>query len=177
MEFVDQAILRPNSQQTPLWHSDPFMGLVTQYKSFAYAFYDQITGRVNHEMNQGNMKVLLAAASYMPVVVMAEMLRNVLQGDSEETDDWGPGEWASLGLERSGLLAPKLDLLGDTVEDVQNNRAPGASQIGPTWSQADNMLESFQGRRSFSGEVESALPASALYRKWNNETAPAAEVS
>lgn len=168
MEFVDSAILRPNSQQTPLWHSDPFMGLITQYKSFAYAFYDQITGRISTELNNGNAKVLLAAASYMPVVIMAEMLRNVLQGDTEDTEEWGPSDWASLGLERSGLLAPKLDLLQDTVEDVERHRMPGASQIGPTWSQADNVIDSFQGRRDLGGEFEAALPASALYRKWND---------
>src|SRR5690606_36070105 len=37
LQFVDEAILRPNSQQVPLWHSDPYMGLVTQYKAFSYA--------------------------------------------------------------------------------------------------------------------------------------------
>src|SRR5690606_29982218 len=67
MDFVDGAILRPNSQQSPLWHSDPFMGLVTQYKSFAYAFYDQIVGRIDVEMRNGNAKVLLAAAAYLPI--------------------------------------------------------------------------------------------------------------
>src|SRR5690606_30625305 len=36
-QFVDEAILRPNTLQVPLWHRDPYLGLLSQYKAFGYA--------------------------------------------------------------------------------------------------------------------------------------------
>lgn len=168
MQFVDEAILRPNSQQVPLWHSDPYMSLLSQYKAFSYAIYEQILGRVNLELQNGNSKVVLAALAYVPLVIAAEMLRNVFQGDSEDTEDWGPGEYLSMGVERSGLYSPTFGAVHDVVEDVRAHRTPGSSLTGPTLGQARNVSQALQGRRDLGKEFESALPGSALYKKWND---------
>lgn len=168
MQFVDEAILRPNSQQTPLWHSDPYMSLMSQYKAFSYAIYEQILGRVNLELQNGNSKVVLAAMAYLPIVIAAELLRNVFQGDSDDTDDWGPGDYLTLGVERSGLYSPTVGALHDTYEDVQARRTPGSSLVGPSVSQARNIVAASQGRRDAGKEFEAALPGSALYKKWND---------
>lgn len=168
MQFVDEAILRPNSQQTPQWHSDPYMGLVTQYKAFGYAIYDQIMGRIDVELSNGNAKVLLAAGAYVPIVVMAEMLRNVAQGDTDDTEDWGPDDWLWLGVERSGLYSPQFGALESAVDDTREGRGPLASQIGPTASQARDLGKVAFGQRSAGKTFESALPGSTLYKKWND---------
>ena len=168
MQFVDEAILRPNSQQVPLWHSDPYMSLMSQYKAFSYAIYEQILGRVNLELQNGNAKVVAAALAYIPLVIAAEMLRNVFQGDSEDAEDWGPGDYLSLGVERSGLYNPTLGAAHDVFEDVKANRTPGSSLVGPTVSQARNVGAALEGRRDLGKEFESALPGSALYKKWND---------
>lgn len=176
MQFVDEAILRPNSQQVPLWHSDPYMRLFSQYKAFSYAIYEQILGRMNVELQNGNGKVALAAMAYLPIVIAAELLRNVFQGDSEDTDDFGPGDYLALGVERSGLHTPVAGVVHDTIEDVRSHRTPGSSQIGPTASQARNIVAATQGRRDLGKEFEAALPGSALYKKWNDgRSEPAAD--
>lgn len=168
MQFVDEAILRPNSQQTPLWHSDPYMSLLSQYKAFSYAIYEQILGRVNLELQNGNSKVALAAMAYLPIVIAAELLRNIFQGDEEDTDDWGPAEYLAMGVERSGLYSPTVGTVHDVVEDVRANRTPGSSLTGPTLGQARNIGQALEGRRDLGKEFESALPGSALYKKWND---------
>lgn len=176
MQFVDDAILRPNSQQVPQWHSDPYMGLVTQYKAFSYAIYDQIVGRIDNELKNGNSKVLLAAASYMPIIIAAEILRDVAQGDSEDKDEWGPDDYLLMGVEKSGLYSPAFGALTDAADDVRNDRLPGSSNIGPTASQARNVTQALSGHRDLGKEFESALPGSAWYRKWNDgPAAPAPE--
>lgn len=174
VQFVDESILRPNSQQVPLWHSDPYMSLLSQYKAFSYAIYEQIMGRVNLELQNGNSKVVLAALAYVPIVIAAELLRNVFQGDSEDTEDWGPGEYLALGVERSGLYSPRLAAAEDVVSDLQARRTPGSSMVGPTVSQARNVSGALQGRRDLGKEFEAALPGSALYKKWNDESRAAA---
>ena len=168
MQFVDDAVLRPNSQQVPQWHSDPFMGLVTQYKAFSYAIYDQIMGRIDTELKNGNAKVLLAAGAYVPIVIAAEILRDVVQGDGEDKDDWEADDWLKLGVEKSGLYSPVFGAAEGVVDDVRNDRLPGSSAVGPTASQARNVTQALTGSRDLGKEFESALPGSAWYRKWND---------
>lgn len=169
--FVDDAILRPNSTQRPLWHNDPYMGLITQYKAFGYAMYDQIMGRFWREMKHGNMGVMNAALGYVPVVLAAELTREFLQyGSSGNPDrtDWGPTEYLSLATRRTGLLGPKYDLVSSVRGDVQRKHFPGSSLAGPSVQQADNLVDAFEGRRDLGKEAEGALPASALYQHWDD---------
>lgn len=169
--FVDEAILRPNSQQAPLWHRDPFMGLVTQYKGFTYAIYDQITKRMGHELRHGNSWVVLAALAYLPIVLMAELLREYIQyfpDGKPNRKDWGAVDYTMHAAARTGLLGPKADVIGGLRGDIEGNRLPGSSQIGPTASQVSNLVDAFRGYRELDKEVESALPASAAWKHWND---------
>lgn len=169
LQFVNEAVLRTNSQQTPLWHSDPYMGLVTQYKSFGYAIYDQIGGRISRELQHGNHKVVLAMLSYLPIVIMGEMLRGLIQygmGGNPKRDDWGPMEYTMLGMERSGLfIDPAKRVALDAIQDAKAGRTPGSSQIGPTAGQAKNFVTT----RDYGGAFEEALPGSAAYKRWNDD--------
>lgn len=171
-QFVDEAILRPNSQQAPLWMSDPYMGIVMQYKMFAYAIWDQIGGRIGREITQGNMRVVVAALMYLPVIVMAELVREMIQTAGEGDDrrkDWGVLEYTKLAADRSGLLGPQYQIMGDIKGDIERSRLPGTSQLGPSVNQSSNVLDALQGRRDPGKEFESALPGSPLYRKWNDD--------
>lgn len=170
-QFVDEAILRPNSQQAPLWMSDPYMGIVVQYKMFSYAIWDQIGGRIGREITQGNMRVVVAALMYLPVIVMAELVREMIQTAGEGDDrrkDWGVLEYTKLAADRSGLLGPQYQIMGDIKGDIERSRLPGTSQLGPAINQGRNVLDALQGRRNPGKEFESALPGSPLYRKWND---------
>lgn len=177
-QFVDEAILRPNSLQVPLWHRDPYMGLLTQYKAFSYAIFDQISGRIGREMTHGNYRVMLAAMSYLPIVMAAELLRELIQYAGEgnpRRKDWGPDDYAALVVNRTGLLGPQADIIGDISGDVQRRNLPGTSQLGPTLGQAENAGDAFAGRRDLGKELEAALPGSAAWKKWNDTRVVGAE--
>lgn len=164
MQFVDEAILRPNSQQTPLWYSDPYVGLITQYKAFGYALYDQIGGRIAREWGQGNLKVLLPALAYLPVTVAAELLRELLQHGLEgnpKRKSWGPAEYTGLAIEKQlAMRGPHLEVQADIFKDFKQQRFPGKSQIGPTATQAVDVVDGGDNLKT----LESALPASSLWK-------------
>lgn len=172
MQFVDDAIVRPNSQQMPLWHKDPFMALVVQYKSFAYALYDQIGGRIGVEMKNNNSAVLLAAFAYVPIIIMAELLRGLIQtlGDGQPSHraGWGPEDYLWLGIERTGLLGPKYEVIDDVKGDMERRRLPGTSQLGPAAGQASKTLDALRGRGNLGKTFEDAMPASAMWKRWND---------
>lgn len=170
-QFVDEAILRPNSTQVPLWHSDPYMGLVTQYKAFGYAIYDQISSRVGRELNHGNFRVMLAALAYLPLALTAELVRELVQYGDEgnpQRKDWGVTDYTALAAERTGLLGPQAAIASDVKGDIGRRELPGTSQLGPTLGQAENAADAFEGRRSLGGEVKGALPASAAWKHRND---------
>jgi hypothetical protein len=169
MQFVDEAILRPNAQQTPMWHSDPYMGLVTQYKSFGYAIFDQIGGRIGREMRHGNPMVLLPTMAYLPVVLMAELMREFLQYGSEgnpKRKNWTAQEYGFLAFERSGFITPGADTAIDVWRDVHSGRTAGSSQLGPTGGQLRDASHQRAGRT-----FEKALPGQVIYSHWNDEEA------
>jgi hypothetical protein len=171
LQFVDEAVLRPNPQQTPQWHSDPYLGVVTQYKAFLYAMNDQIIARLNRESSLGNHTAYLSALAYLPVVLMAELLRELIQyaGDGNpRRKDWGAGDYVTLAVERSGLLGPSVALSIDTVGDAKQGRFPGVSQLGPTAGQVRNVLQSADNRRDWWPTFEEALPLSAGWKHWND---------
>ena len=166
-EFVDNAILRPNSTQQPLWYSDPYMGLITQYKAFGYAIFNQIGGRIAHEWKHGNHRVLLAALAYVPVGMVAELLREFIQYGFEghpKRAEWGATEYASMSAQRSGLFGPQTGTLSDIAGDIQYRRTPGTSLTGPMVGQASNIMDG----KNTAGDFESALPASPLWRNHIN---------
>lgn len=169
MQFVDEAILRPNAMQTPMWVSDPYMGLISQYKAFAYALYDQIYRRSAIEADRGNNRVFGAMLMYIPVVLAAEILREMIQnlGGDERRKDWGVMEYTALAAERTGLYSPRFDAAKDAWEDVERKKVPGTSQLGPTASQAGDVYDAFRGRRDLGEEFQRALPGAAVHRRWD----------
>lgn len=165
--FADEAVLRPNTMQAPLWHADPYMGLVTQYKSFGYAMWDQLGKRLVREAMFNNPGALGAAVAFLPVVIFAELLRELLMFGTDgnpKRAEWGPAEYGNLAVMRTGLLGPNAAMLEDLASDVQNKRLPGSSQIGPAASQAAGMVNALRGYGDLAQEVEETLPANPLYK-------------
>ncbi|MCA9642750.1 MAG: hypothetical protein KC492_18765, partial [Myxococcales bacterium] len=172
-QFIDEAILRPGSTQRPLWHSDPYMGLVSQYKGFAYAIWDQVGGRIAREWSKGNVAILMPALLYAPITIMVELMRELIQhgpeGDARRKD-WGPDDYLLMGVDRSNVFfSPRDRAIAQSINDVKNNRVFGSSQIGPTISQARDIYSAASAQRSAGKTFEDALPASPLWKRWNDD--------
>ena len=162
--WVDEAILRPNASQRPLWMSDPNYMLFSQYKAFMYAFNETILKRVKHELREGNVNPLLVAMMYAPVMLVAELLREALQHGPEgdpRREEWGPLEYMGHATKRAGLLGPR-EYVADAVNDVNYGSIPGASFLGPTVAQSRD----FYGDKPWSRVAVEALPGSGLYEDW-----------
>lgn len=161
--FVDEAILRPNAAQRPIWASDPHYMLMFHLKAFTYSFHDRILKRVAGEVAEGNYRPLLMLGSYMPMMVLIEMLRDTLQGDGDEKDDWDFGDWAGYSAERAGLLG--IAQFGvDAVQDVQYGNPFGLSWAGPTAEHAYTLFD--DGPGVF---VERGLPGQSIWKDWGDE--------
>jgi hypothetical protein len=164
VRFVDEAILRPNPSQRPLWASDPNYMLISQYKSFVYAFQATILKRIKRELDHGNFKVLLVAAAYTPIMLVAELFRELLQhgpeGD-ERRENWGVTDYMTHAYKRTGMLGTD-EFFVDASTDLNYGRLPGASFLGPTIAHARD----FDGDKPAKRVVVEALPGSSLYEDW-----------
>jgi hypothetical protein len=171
IQFIDEAVIRPNPQQTPQWFSDPYVGVFTQYKAFLYAMNDQIVRRLMHEFKHGNPAALLAIALYVPVALIAELVREGIQylgTGNPNRKDWGMTDYLWLATERTGLLGPKGELITGVHGDIEAGRLPVSAVVGPTVGQAKNIYAAAIGRRDMGKTFEEALPAAAAWRQWNN---------
>ncbi len=169
LRVVDESIIRPNSQMAPLWMADPYMGLVSQYKTFAYAMYDHIGVRLMHELENGNYRVAAAALAYFPVIVMAEMLRGALQygpGGNPQRKDWGLQQWGTLALDKSGFLEPNIGVFEGFKRDRQMGATPGSSLLGPTYQQLGETARFLGGSESAGRFAVHAAPAEPLLSHW-----------
>ena len=135
--FVDEAIVRPNAAERPIWASDPHWAIVWQLKSFYYAYGKNIVGGMIREgkarrgetdrYSDAIIPLLFGAALILPLTMIGWDLRErfkiglayALPGISpndpgvnyRRSRSVGPGEYSFEVLDRSGLLgAPALAL-------------------------------------------------------------------
>lgn len=169
--FVDEAVLRTDASQHPLFMNDPAFRLVTQYKQFTYAFGDQIIGRIMHELHYTNLHVLGPALAYLPITMAAEMLRGFAQygpGGNPNQEAWTPAEYAAFIWQRSGLGGPRATQL---VKGFQHESSGYAAflpdpDLGPTEAQLEDFMRTAEGKRSAEKTAVESLPASTLYQHW-----------
>lgn len=154
--FVDESILRPDAAMRPIWASDPHWMLVFHLKSFIYAFHDRILKRVNYEATQDNAKPALILQMYVPVMIAADMLRAVIQGNWEDDrENWDLETWIAHAYQRAGLYG--LAQFGiDEVQSVEYNNLFGLSFAGPVAGSVVDVLD---------GDVVRVLPAQNI---WSN---------
>lgn len=161
--FVDESVVRPTPTQRPGWHNDPHFALAAQYKGYLYSFWNTVMRRVATELKNGNYRALAPIALYLPVTMVGEMLRDGLQADDDDREMW---DYATLSVERSGILGPKVELLASAHQDRQYGGLPFNSLSGPTAQQMSNLYSTVAGQRSASKTAIEALPGSALFEDW-----------
>lgn len=155
-QFVDESIIRPTASQRPVWASDPHYALFWHLKSYMYSFQDRILKRVWNETSLGNYSPLLSLGMYLPVMFVGDLLRDILQGDRDEKEDWTTVDWLLYETERAGLYGT-----GSMVFDVQRDVEYG----GMGWNALLGPLADFVADPSL---VE-ALPYQNVYQPWFEE--------
>ena len=146
IQFTDEAILRPNPAQRPLFGSDPHFMLVMHLKSYMYGFHDRILRRVWHELQFNNQWPLVYLASYVPAMMFINAMRRGIVsalGDDDE-DKYGTDTNVNDQLtsdifyasERTGLFGLGQMAI-DGARDVAFGKMPYTSMLGPTY---DNLI-------------------------------------
>lgn len=100
-QFVDEAILRPNAAERPIYFNDARFMLFTHLKQFMYSFHAIILRRVANEAIEGNYMPALRLMSYVPITMVAIALKEGIKGDDDEDKDWATA--ISQGFDRSGV--------------------------------------------------------------------------
>lgn len=173
--WVDEAILRPNAAQRPIWASDPHWMLVFHLKAFVYSFHDRILRRVGTEAEAGNYTPMLLLGGYVPIMMASDLLREVLfQGlfDGDDADDYKEGftlwDHVQNSAARAGLNGiPQLGY--DALRDVQYGGDGITSIAGPTASHVRDITKLFMenSRATWQEAFVDSLPANSIYRRWD----------
>lgn len=163
--WVDGAVLRPDAADKPIWMNDPHWALVAHLKQFVYAFHHTILKRVTHEARHGNYTPAMALASYVPIMIAADVAKGMLQNGGDEPEwkkGWGVSDYVAQGVQRAGLLG--IGQLGvDAVTDVQRGGTGVGALAGPTIEQMGDALSVMGGSRQFESFLLKSMPANALY--------------
>jgi hypothetical protein len=166
--FVDESILRTDTSQHPLWMDDPAFRLAAQYKQFQYAFADQILDRIRHEANYGNAHVLAPMAAYLPITMMAEAIRGLIQygpGGNPHHREMGPVEYAEFAGQRAGILGPRMRyMLPGGANEGHSYAEVFDLPTGPSVTQGRDIAEAVVGKRSAKTTAIESLPASPVYQ-------------
>lgn len=182
--WVNEAILRPDAAQRPIWASDPHWMLVFHLKAFVYAFHDRILKRVYNEALEGNATPLVTLGAYVPVMIGADALRAVIQGllDGDDADDpragWDIWDHAWSGTQRSGLTGLGQFAI-DAAQDIEYGDTGLESLAGPTLQQAKDLVKLFgeNGDEKAWKRFVQALPANSVYARWDTSFLQPAQLS
>ena len=166
--FVDEAILRPDSAQRPIYGSDPHFMLVFHLKGFMYSFYERIMKRAWSEaVEHGRVAPIASLGMYIPGMIAADMVRDAVKDafgdqDDDRKDNWTVGDWVSHGVDRSGLYGPYVTLLDDSAEDYTKwGKMPGLSMAGPS---AEHLVDILSMKGGLDTQLARALPGQNLVR-------------
>jgi hypothetical protein len=139
IRFTNEAILRPNAAQRPIWASDPHFAVVFHLKQFIWSFHSRILGRMGHEAMQGNAApVIYSAVMFAAVMAASDELRDELKYGEEGNPNkasWGFTDYLWSAIQRAGLTGTYQAML-DSREDMTYGGWGFESFIGPTFTQA-----------------------------------------
>lgn len=159
IRWVDGAVLRPDAVDKPIWMSDPHFALIAHLKQFVFSFHETILKRVIHEYQHGNHAPAMALASYVPIMIAADMLKGLIQGGGSEPEwkrNWTAQDYVWSGVERAGLLGTGQFV----VDGVQGGIG---SLAGPTLEQLGGAVQVLGGKAQFAPFLIKSMPANALY--------------
>jgi len=162
--FVDEAIVRPNAAERPIWASDPNFALVWQLKSFYYAYGKNIVGGLFREgetrfgrenrISAAVAPLLFGAALLLPLTMLGWDLRErfkiglswLLPGVSPQDTNYrasrsmSSGEYWSEVVDRSGALGPYALALPLFMEDKRYGNPFFIPIAGPTAERAWDVM-------------------------------------
>lgn len=169
-KFVRQALLNPSSAEMPNWMSNPYMMPIAQLKQFVFAFNATIVDRVIHEYGHGNIKPALVAAGYVPGMIAADFIKDMISNAGDEPPykkEWGAYDYVRQGVLRSGLTGTG-QFFTDAKEDIMRGGTGLEGMAGPTLEQVKKGVKAFG-----SGDDESvgrwvlkSMPLNAVYDQW-----------
>lgn len=169
--WVDGAVLRPNAAETPIWMHDPHYALFAHLKQFAFAFHHTFLKRVWHEYQHGNYKPIMALASFVPMMMAADFVKDMLANGGDEPEwkrQWTFMDHVGYGVERAGILGVGQFAL-DGLGDMKHGGTGIGALTGPTVDQLLDAVSTIGGRREFSSFALRSMPANALYRGYVGE--------
>ena len=165
--FVDEAIVRPNAAERPIWASDPHWAIVWQLKSFYYAYGKNIMGGLYREGNTRYRETGMLPTAIYPLFFGAALLTplTMLGWDMRERfkiglsymlpgiDPNDPGVnyrasknmsngkyWFEV-LDRSGMLGPGALALPLVMEEKRYGKPALIPILGPGAERAYDLLQ------------------------------------
>lgn len=164
-QWVDGAVLRPDAADKPVWMNDPHFMLFGHLKQFVYAFQHTILSRMVHEYKHGNYVPAMALASYVPMMIAADLAKGFIQGGGDQPEwkkGWDMADYLGNGIQRAGLLG--VGQLGvDVLGDIKRGDTGLGALMGPTVGQLGDAVETIGGRKQFSSFATHSLPANQLF--------------
>jgi hypothetical protein len=136
-KFVRQALLNPSSAELPNWASNPYLAPIAHLKNFVWAFNATITKQVLHEMENENYKPVLLATAYVPGMIAADFIKDMVSNAGEEPPykkDWGVVDYVEHGVKRSGLTGTGQFFV-EAKDDMTRGGSGVESFVGPTLGQ------------------------------------------
>jgi hypothetical protein len=133
---------------------------VSHLKQFTYSFQKTITSRVAHEALHGNYTPLAVLASYVPMIIAADILRGVITpggSDDERLKKWTAADWLTHGVARAGITGPGQYVL-DAPNDLQRGGLGIGAVAGPTAQQLLDLLRAGAGGGDLGSQVLRAIP-------------------
>jgi hypothetical protein len=164
-QWVDGAVLRPDQSQKAIWMNDAHYALIAHMKQFAFAFQDTILKRILHEAKHGNYSPAVAMASYIPVMLAADLVKGAVQAGGSQPDwkqDWGLDDYLASATQRAGLFG--VGQFGiDALKDLHRGGLGVGALGGPTLGQLGDIASTAGGNRQFSSTVIDSMPANSLW--------------
>ncbi len=167
-QWVDGAILRPDAADKPIWMNDPHYALFAHLKQFVYSFQHTILERVMHEFKHGNYTPAMALASYVPVMLAADMAKGMLVNGGGQPDwqkGWGLADYLEYAVERSGIYGVSQFGL-DVAKDIHRGNTGLFALSGPSIEQVRDGVETVGGHKQFGHTAIDAMPANSLYKHY-----------
>lgn len=166
-KFVRQSLLNPTAPELANWASNPYLAPIAHLKQFVWAFNSTIIARIENELQYGNYKPLMLAAAYVPGMIAADFLKDMVSNFGDEPPykkDWGVLDYVDSGIKRSGLTGTGMFFV-DAKEDIMRGGSGIESLAGPTLEQMKKAVSAFGSgdNGAMYRWMVKALPANAAY--------------
>lgn len=166
-KFVRQALLNPSSAELANWASNPYLAPIAHLKQFVWSFNATIIKRISHELENQNYAPIMMAAAYVPAMIAADFLKDLISNFGEEPPykkDWDAVDYLWHGVNRTGLTGTGQFFV-DAKEDIMRGGGGYESLAGPSLEQLKKAVAAFGSGDEAAMErwFVKSLPANAVY--------------